>query len=270
MRHPDADDLALVAVSTGVDLDHQGDVTAHVADCPVCQAEVEVFRYVAELVHPDGSGPGAPRELPPPGAHVWAGIAAELGLPDAAAPRLTAVPDLSPVPGLSPVPDRTVDPAAPPATSVGAPSRRPAYRLAVAALVVGAALGAGAMAVTRPGDTLDPTRIEASTRLDPVPGGPLVNPDPTLGTAQLVAVDDGQWVVVSTEELPLIAGAYEVWLFGDGGRMVALGALQAGQGRFSVPAGIDTREYRTIDISDEPADGNPAHSGVSVVRGTLG
>ena len=67
--------------------------------------------------------------------------------------------------------------------------------------------------------------------------------------------------------LPAIPGAYEVWLFGNDGRMISLGSLNQGEGTFTVPQGIDTQEYRTIDISDEPPDGIPTHSGISVVRG---
>ena len=40
-------------------------------------------------------------------------------------------------------------------------------------------------------------------------------------------------------------------------------------GTFAVPAGLDLGEYPIVDVSDEPVDGNPAHSSVSIVRGTL-
>lgn len=264
MRHPDPDDLALFAVSSGADLHDHVELAAHVDDCPVCHADVEAYRYIAELVHHDGAG----ADLEAPGPHVWAAIADELGFdrPVAPTPRLTAVPDEPPAPAGAPTADDGAPAPAP--VDLGA-RRRSRWFTAAAALVVGSALGAGAMAITQKTDDPDPARVEATAPLDPVPGGPLVDPDPTLGSAQLVSVDTGQWVVVDTEELPAITGSYEVWLFGDDGRMVALGSLQAGKGQFSVPAGIDTREYRTVDVSDEPDDGNPAHSGVSVVRGTF-
>jgi hypothetical protein len=60
-----------------------------------------------------------------------------------------------------------------------------------------------------------------------------------------------------------------VWLFGDNGKMVSLGTLDDGNGTFTVPADISTREYRTVDVSDEPPDGNPAHSGISLIRGAF-
>ena len=40
-------------------------------------------------------------------------------------------------------------------------------------------------------------------------------------------------------------------------------------GTFALPAGLDLSEYPIVDVSDEPVDGNPAHSSVSIVRGTL-
>ncbi|MEO5832976.1 MAG: anti-sigma factor [Nakamurella sp.] len=288
VQHPDSDDLALFAVSSGSDLDQQAGIAAHVAGCVVCQAEIEAFRYIAELVNPDGSAVDATAFVAP-GPHVWDAIADELGFDrgvTVAAPRLSAVPDAAPT--ALPVGDRTPEtPAAlgrtenGTATRIGtgtdgltppvdlASRRRSRWFTAAAALVVGAALGAGAMAITqRPGDP-DPARIDATAALGPIPGGPIVATDPTLGSAELISVDTGQWVVVATEELPTIVGSYEVWLFGNDGKMIALGTLQAGKGQFSVPAGIDTTEYRTVDVSDEPADGNPAHSGISVARGTF-
>ena len=36
-----------------------------------------------------------------------------------------------------------------------------------------------------------------------------------------------------------------------------------------VPAGVNLTDYPVVDVSLEPLDGNPAHSGTSVLRGTL-
>ena len=36
-----------------------------------------------------------------------------------------------------------------------------------------------------------------------------------------------------------------------------------------LPAQVDVGEFPVVDVSIEPADGDPAHSGDSVVRGTL-
>ena len=62
-----------------------------------------------------------------------------------------------------------------------------------------------------------------------------------------------------------------MWLINvDGTRMVALGVLAAGDaGEFPVPRGLLDEGYRIVDISVEPEDGDPTHSGVSLARGEL-
>lgn len=286
MRHPDPDDLALFAVSSGADLDGLTPLTDHLTDCPACRDEVDVFRYVATLVRDDQ----AAEALPAPGPHVWDAIAGELGLASAhgQAPvgRLTAVPDARTpaAPATVPAPSSVPIPAPADHTSRGtddasrvtAPDeleerrrRRSRWLPAAAALVIGAALGAGAIAITRETDQPDPTEVQATAPLDVLPDAPVPLPEPTAGQAELVTVDGAQRVVVNAPRLPAIPGAYEVWLFGADGKMVSLGSLHSGRGDFTVPQGIDTAEYRTVDISDEPADGNPTHSGASVVRGTF-
>jgi anti-sigma-K factor RskA len=113
--------------------------------------------------------------------------------------------------------------------------------------------------------------VDATAALNPVQGGPLPASDGRLGTAELITTRTGQEQVrVDASRLPPTTSAsYEVWLFGNDGRMVSLGTLADGTGTFTMPMGIDTREYRTVDISDEPPDGNPAHSGISLIRGTF-
>ena len=275
MRHPDPDDLALFAGSSGADLDAHADLSAHLTDCPVCRAEVDAFRYMAELIRDDA----AAEALPAPGPHVWDAIADELGFTSrngqAGHGRLAAVPD---VPLSTAVPDVPLGTAVPaPESPVADPTdelaerrrRRSRWLPAAAALVVGAALGAGAIAVTDRSADPDPTQVEATAALDALPEAPVPLPSTTAGRAELVSVDGSQRVVVDAPQLPAITGAYEVWLFGADGKMVSLGSLHAGRGDFTVPQGIDTAEYRTVDVSDEPADGNPTHSGASVVRGTF-
>jgi hypothetical protein len=45
--------------------------------------------------------------------------------------------------------------------------------------------------------------------------------------------------------------------------------LHGTSGRFPVPAGVDVHRFRFVDVSDEPRDGDTAHSGDSIVRGAL-
>jgi anti-sigma-K factor RskA len=78
-------------------------------------------------------------------------------------------------------------------------------------------------------------------------------------------------LVVDTTGLPPADGFYEVWLLDlEQGRMVALGALDdTGRGRLTVPEGVRLGDYPEVDVSLEPDDGDPAHSGDSVLRGPL-
>ena len=114
----------------------------------------------------------------------------------------------------------------------------------------------------------------------PVAGGvraalaPVGTLDPAAhGSAQLVRAGGG--------ELELrIAGLaatdtrdfYEAWLMSSGSRLVALGSFRVGAdgtARVRVPLGVDPRAFRYLDVSLEPADGNPGHSGASVLRGDI-
>ena len=71
--------------------------------------------------------------------------------------------------------------------------------------------------------------------------------------------------------LPSADGFYEVWLVDlDAGRLLPLGALDdTGSGRLTVAEGVRLADYPEVDISLEPDDGDPGHSGDSVLRGAL-
>jgi hypothetical protein len=45
--------------------------------------------------------------------------------------------------------------------------------------------------------------------------------------------------------------------------------VSAGTEELQLPADIDIGQYPIVDVSVEPMDGNPAHSGVSIARGQL-
>ena len=283
MQHPDRDDLALLALDESV-----GDaVDAHVADCDECAAEVAAFRTTVGLAPLSNYGEDAPQ----PGEHVWQAIAAELDLEDQPAGRLPAQA-VGPTDGgssstvvtaagagngraLRAVPtDADPDQGRPGgatskrASGGGAPRTWSRWVAPLAAVVVGIAVGAGGVILAQNRST-DVT-VEAVAPLTPVPDGPLKNEQQRqLGQAELVVAPAGPEVRVEAPDLPPSSNAYEVWLFGNDGRMVSLGTLSNGTGTFTVPNGISTDEYRTVDVSDEPPNGNPAHSGISLVRGAF-
>ena len=292
VQHPDPDDLTLLAMGEPIDLA----IDAHLAECEQCRAEVESMRRTVELAELSNYGEGTRQ----PGEHVWNAIADELGFAGGRATNgASHAPQVGagtpwPVPSEPhQIPDQrlaqapaTLDDAAPgppptlravPGTGTPEPGRSraadrarrwPRWAAPVAALLIGAALGAGVLVVAQ--NRSESVTVEATAPLTPVPDGPVADRTGQLGQAELVATNQGQQVRVSTTDLPAMPGtSYEVWLFGDDGKMISLGSLDQGKGEFTVPGDISTQEYRTVDISDEPPDGIPTHSGISMVRGSF-
>lgn len=67
---------------------------------------------------------------------------------------------------------------------------------------------------------------------------------------------------------------YELWLLDLEGEQVeglqSLGRIEvAADGSYAIPDGIDLGEFDVVDVSLEPDDGDPTHSGASVLRGGL-
>ncbi len=52
-------------------------------------------------------------------------------------------------------------------------------------------------------------------------------------------------------------------------RLVSLGTMTGDRASFPIPEGLDLDEYVIVDVSREHFDGDPTHSGDSIVRGTL-
>ncbi|MGY1783254.1 anti-sigma factor [Geodermatophilus sp. SYSU D01036] len=269
MPHCTPEDLALAALGEPLpDVD-----AAHLAGCAACGAEVaRLRRAVDALAVPELAVPGPPVAPPP---SLWAGIAAATGVGvvprpgvvAASAPPAGPVPDVvpvaPPVPGAPPVPQEPDEPDAPVAPVVPLRPRRSRLALAAAAaLVAGLAIGAGAVALGGRDDAGVPV---AATVLDPLEGSD------ASGRAEVVERADGTRVL----QVELAAGApedgyYEAWLLTESvSGLVPLGVVRAGTEEFELPAGLDLAEYPVVDVSVEPLDGDPAHSGVSIVRGQL-
>ncbi|KQR17584.1 anti-sigma factor [Cellulomonas sp. Leaf334] len=246
--HVDDDLLALLALGetagTTADL-------AHVEECERCADELASLTDVVGLAR---SG-GADIALVAPAPQVWDRVAAELGLAGAAGSPVASpapvTPALSSEDGVAPV--------------VSLDSRRPrAGRWIAAAAAVGLVLGGGATwwVANRP----DPVTVIASAVLEPLPGW-----DAT-GSAVVETLSDGSRVLVvdldqseSSED-----GFREVWLLKpDVSGLVSVGTLAGASGRFDLPAGLDLDQFSVVDVSEEQFDGDPAHSGDSIVRGPL-
>lgn len=247
MQHCTPEQLALAALAEPL----PDDDAAHLAACAVCRAEVAALRRGVELLAvPEFAAPGAP--VPPP-PNVWAAIASATGVSSAPRPERVEA-------ALAPAPE----PAAPASNVVPLrPRRSRTMLLTVAATVAGAVIGAGAVAVLQSGD--DDGAAVAAAALDP-----LEDADAS-GSATVVERDDGTRVLEVDLKAPALDDAYyEVWLLTpDVSGLVPVGTTQAGTAVFEIPAGLDLDEYAVVDVSVEPLDGNPAHSGDSVARGVL-
>ena len=137
--------------------------------------------------------------------------------------------------------------------------RRPVTWLAAAAAAVLITTGV-VLAVNR---TAAPVTL-ASARLEPL------EQFTATGSATVTEASDGSRTIEVQLNKAEARGYQEVWLIApDLSRLVSLGIMNSPSGRFDVPAGLDLSGYPIVDVSDEPLDGNPAHSSVSIVRGTL-
>jgi hypothetical protein len=145
------------------------------------------------------------------------------------------------------------------------PGRSSRRRLAViaAAVVVIAGAIAAALGLAASGP---PVLSQAALH-------PLQAPAAAHGAVTVTAASGARQVQVSTGGLPAPGQGhyYEVWLLDPATlKMMPMGALPpSGQASFGVATGLMTG-YSAVDISLQANNGNPAHSAVSVLRGTLG
>ncbi|MGK2956288.1 MAG: anti-sigma factor [Solirubrobacterales bacterium] len=64
---------------------------------------------------------------------------------------------------------------------------------------------------------------------------------------------------------------YELWLLGSEGELVALGSFRVepdGDSEIEVPLPVNPGDYEYFDVSIQPDNGDPDHSGRSVLRGS--
>ncbi|WP_173922093.1 anti-sigma factor [Agromyces sp. Marseille-P2726] len=258
MRHIEPEDLAVLALDG-----NEPDAAArgHLDECAECLAEYEAFARTAAL----GRGGVAREHDAYPSPSVWAGIHSELGLDPALAPDPLAARDdapAMPVPPPAPALLSTADePASAPSRGGGTRWWVFALAAAGAGILAGVGLGLGiAQTLAPPAET-----VLARAALEPFPGWE------ASGEALVEEDDDGvRSIVVDLDSTVPSGSVREVWLIrSDASGLVSLGLLDGASGRFTLPSGIDLGEYPIVDVSAEPLDGEPAHSGDSIVRGEL-
>jgi len=250
MEHLDPERAALAALGEQSD---DPEVLQHLAQCESCRHEVEQLRATVDVAR--STLGESTLERPP--ARVWGAIRDELGFD--AKLDFTALPT-----GSVPISERlaevsTLDerrsPRAPRVLSIVLPAIAAA---AAAAIITVIALG-GVPSSPPPATTV------AAASLAPLPSWPEAS-----GDAVVVESDEGRVIDVRLDAPAVDDRVREVWLLTpevDG--LISLGLLEGDSGSFVVPDTVDLDRYSVVDISAEPLDGDPAHSGDSIVRGAL-
>ncbi|MEX5259044.1 anti-sigma factor [Kocuria sp. CPCC 205263] len=275
MAHLSEESLTLLALGEAVGPQSR----EHVAACPDCAAELASLQRV---VH---AGRAEAPAVAPPGPGVWAAIHAELGLSDeVAADPLAGTRDGAR--GDTAAEDSTGTAGDPTGSAAGprgddgagrggatvvdldAHRRRPrrgvpyplAAAAAAAALLVG---GVSVWGAQRLGLEPDPT-VLATAELEPLAGYT------ARGSAEVDERPDGTRQLVVRTDPADVDGFKEVWLLApDAQRMVSLGVMAGDEAVFVLPENLDVGEFPVVDVSNEPIDGDPTHSGDSIVRGVL-
>jgi hypothetical protein len=284
------DDDLLALLALGEPVCSTADL-AHIEECERCTDELTSLRDVVGLARTGGAD-----ALVAPAPQVWDRIAAELGLGGGASGSLTTTPPPGPDTSPSSPSLTTAAASSPPTTSasrggsspagasaessstlpdssvgstsadvVALDSRRPRPgRWIAAAAAVGLVVGGGATwwVTAQP----DAATVIATAVLEPLPGWD------ASGSAVVETMSDGSRVLVVDLDKSESSddGFREVWLLKpDVSGLVSVGTLDGASGRFDLPAGLDLEQFSVVDVSEEQFDGDPAHSGDSIVRGPL-
>jgi hypothetical protein len=270
VSHTDPEILALRALgeTAGTAADAE-----HAASCAHCRTELARLTAVVRLAR--DAEPGETLQTPPP--QLWDRIAAAVGTSPTLNARGLNGSATPPVPTAPTIPAEPAGSEAPTAPEGGRGSRPGHPRLAwprgrlasaMAGLAAGVIIGIGGGIGVAQVSQAPPARVVARIELSPLPQFPQWQG--ATGTAVMRSTASQQEIVI-TLRAPARPGFYEAWLLArDGVSMISLGDLSAEHtGTFTVPAGVDLRDYSRIDISLQPFNGSTQHSKASVVRGSL-
>ncbi|QNE48112.1 anti-sigma factor [Glaciihabitans sp. INWT7] len=272
--HSDPDILAMMAMGEP-DIPLADEL--HVQECPECLDELNSLVRVANLAR---SGSPLEHPLDAPGPAVWGSISRTLGLatevmpaPFASAAAFGSAEESEAESSETPVSfePQPVLPIASRSSGRARRSHRGRNRLVVpvlaGALAVVVSAGAILVATTvlAPKSEAPQPTVLAEARLEALPDWTGAS-----GEAVVEQTGSGRQVVVTLSEPRTAPGYREVWLISsDLSKLISVGVLAGTEGRFTIPADVKLADYPIVDVSSEKPDGNPAHSGDSIVRGTL-
>ena len=251
MSHTEDLDLALASLEGPAD-------TATACTCGDCQAALKAYQRTV-----DAGRAGLRLERPAPA--VWDRIAATITAEGSSAPVAESRPDGIETTHLPPPVDLDGRRSTRRAATRGRPhtARSPRRWSLVGLVAASVAVGIFGTVAIQQFTSPDPSEELAATELDPLPGWD------AAGTAVVEQTGTRRELIIDLPEPP-VEGYREVWLIDrDVKRLISLGILTSDQGRFTVPSDVDLDDFPIVDVSDEPLDGDPAHSGDSIVRGEL-
>ncbi|MGW8885901.1 anti-sigma factor [Streptomyces sp. NPDC055749] len=239
MKHTDEKTLAMMALGEEID----SSAAAHLHECVACRHDFDTLRRVVTAMH---TAPGDSELLTPPD-DMWDSIATDLRLPD------------QPVP--SPRPSGFV-PVDGPGPRVWRRVGRSAVALAACAALLGAVAGSAITWWVTHADASATQPVADGKRLESLRAS-------SAGYANLTDQSGRRSLQITVKGLPSNSGYFEVWLMDNSHtKLVSMGVLGPdGRAILPVPDNIDLREYSVVDVSVQPYNGKPDHSGNSIVRG---
>ena len=151
---------------------------------------------------------------------------------------------------------RSAEPTAP-VVALAARRRRPNVRWLIGAAAALVVVITAAAVWTR---SADDVTVLSSTELEPLG-------DSGQGSAEIVDHDGSLQLRLATTGIEPTDGFTEVWLINpDVTELISLGPIRT-DGVYDLPTGLDPAAFPIVDISSERFDGNPQHSGDSILRG---
>lgn len=167
------------------------------------------------------------------------------------------------------------DPVSPAAPRSRRGNRRAGVVLVAAAVAIAAGVVVGAVSgddddeeTGEPATSANTTTTRTARTAPPPP--PRVRLEPVgqaRGTAGSVQLQRRQRLRISVRGLP--AGQYTAWLYTSIADAVPIARFDGGSHTEQVQLPEEAPRFRYLDVSREPPDGNPNHSGESVLRAPL-
>ncbi|WAC66452.1 anti-sigma factor [Agrococcus sp. SL85] len=229
----------------------------HLDACAACREELASLRGAVARLRAD-----AVTAEPPP-AGLWERIAAEID----EAPRAAADPAAVPAATAGTAPDREhahVAHRGRRRARTGGIRRFTAGTLALACAATAVVVGGLSAGIAALAPREAPGTVVAAASLDALTGA--VQP----AAAEIVERDGRRVLVLDADALPEADGYLDVWLIDrDVSAMINVGILDADTQEYVLPDGIDLDRFPIVDVSVEPFDGDPTHSGESIWRGQL-